>query len=225
MLLFLWTLIVTPIANAGPSPYMWGVGPTVNRIVLPGEHPVGFPKATRVENDEGKNEALLDKTLGDVGLGVHGVLYMKKAQRLSSHAWYSTGAGKYRSPNITFEYDFAGQASSGVTLLGGLGAGLGQQKWTTGGAGTLKMNHYILRAQGAVNYRTKKTCYEMGAFVNWFLPGRQLWDAAGDVAEERVKGGFYPTMGVEATVYYGDFKPPKKGGGKNKGKKKKSGRR
>ena len=76
-----------------------------------------------------KNQALLDKTLGDVGFGVHGVLYMKKTQRISTHGWFSTGAGQYRSPNFTFEYDFVGQASSGVTLLAGLGAGLGTRGW------------------------------------------------------------------------------------------------
>jgi hypothetical protein len=224
MLIFLWSLLVAPIAHAGSGPYMWGVGPMINTIVLPGEHPVGFPKDTRIKDEDGKNQPLLDKTLGDVGFGVHGVLYMKRAQRLSSHAWYSTGAGKYRSPNFTFEYDFAGQASSGVTILGGLGAGLGHQKWTTESAGTLKMNHYILRAQGAANYRTKKNCFELGAYMNWYLPGRQLWDAAGDVAEERVKGGFYPTLGVELTAFFGDFRPPKNGKGK-KSKKKKGGRR
>jgi len=223
MLLLLWTLITIPIASAGSGPYMWGVGPMVNTIVLPGEHPASFPKATRIKDQDGNNQALLDKTLGDVGFGVHGVLYMKKAQRISSHAWYSTGAGQYRSPNITFEYDFAGQASNGVTLLGGLGAGLGAQRWTTDSAGTLKMNHYILRGQGAVNYRTKKNCYEMGAFINWYLPGRQLWDAAGDAEEERVKGGFYPTLGLEGTVFFGDFRPPKTGGKKRR--KKKGGRR
>ncbi len=223
MLLFLWTLLSAPMANAASGPYMWGIGPTVNTIVLPGEHPVGFPKDTRIKDDEGRNQALLDKTLGDVGFGVHGVLYMKKAQRISTHGWFSTGAGQYRSPNFTFEYDFVGQASSGVTLLAGLGAGLGAQRWTTETAGTLKMNHYILRAQGAANYRSKKNCYEIGAFLNWFLPGRQLWDEVGATAEKRVKGGFYPTFGVEGTVFFGDFKPPKKGGGKNR--KKKSGRR
>ena len=221
MLLFLWTMLMSPIANAGPSPYMWGVGPMVNTIVLPGEHPIGFPKATRIKDADGNNQALLDKTLGDVGIGVHGVLYMKRAQRLSSHAWYSTGAGKYRSPNFTFEYDFAGQSSSGVTILGGLGAGLGSQRWTTEDTGTLRMNHYILRAQGAANYRTKKNCYEIGAFVNWFLPGRQLWQEKGASEETRVKGGFYPTMGVEMTAFFGDFRPPKS----NKKKKKKGGRR
>ena len=50
MLLFLWSLLTVSTANASSGPYMWGVGPMVNTIVLPGEHPVGFPKDTRVQN-------------------------------------------------------------------------------------------------------------------------------------------------------------------------------
>jgi hypothetical protein len=52
-----------------------------------------------------------------------------------------------------------------------------------------------------------------------------LWDAAGDVAEERVTGGFYPTLGAELTAYFGDFRPPKNNKAKNGRKKKKGGRR
>ena len=59
-------------------------------------------------------------------------------------------------------------------------------------------------------------------FINWFIPGRQLWDENGTSEEVQVKGGFYPTLGLEGTVFFGDFKPPKKG--KNR-RKKKGGRR
>jgi hypothetical protein len=82
-----------------------------------------------------------------------------------------------------------------------------------------------LRAQGAFNYRTKANCYEFGVFFNMNIPGVQNWDED-EKDTETVRGGFYPTLGIEGTVFFGDFRPPKKGGGKRgKRGKKKGGRR
>jgi len=207
-------------AEAGSSPYMWGVGPTVSTIVYPGEHPMGFPKATRDDDHEvdEDGEPLLKKSRGDVGIGAHGVLYMSKAQRVGSHIWTALGAGGFRSTNFTLEYDFAGTESGGVGVLGGLGVGVGTQRWQTGGAGELKMTTYLGRAQGSVIYRTRRQAYEIAGFFHLCLPGKQRWNASGDPPEEEVTGGFYPHLGIEATAYFGDFTAPKS---KKKKKKKK----
>ena len=223
MLLLLLSTLLPSVAEAKSGPYMWGVGPTVNTIVLPGRHPVGVPKAVKVENDDGKLVNPLDETKTDIGLGVRGVMYMKRTQRFGAHAWYSMGEGNYRSPNLVVTYDFAGEADNGMTVIGGLGGGFGKQKWDTSGVGELSMATYILRAQGAFNYRTKANCYEFGAFVNLNLPGVQTWDEDDKDDDVTVRGGFYPTVGIEGTVFFGDFRPPKKGGGKRG--KKKGGRR
>ena len=211
MLLFLLSLLST--AQAG-GPYMWGVGPTVNTIVVPGQHPAGFPKATK----DADKKPLLDKTGADMGIGGHGVLYMSKTLRFGSHLWYTFGNGGYRSPNWTLDLDFAGKDMSGVGLLAGAGLGLGHQRWATSGEGELKMATYILRGQAAVNYRTKQNMFELALWVNLNIPGRQKWTPAGGQTEE-LAGGWppYPTLGLEATVYFGDFKPP--GSGKKKKKK------
>jgi len=222
MLMILLSLFASP-AVAGSGPYMWGVGPVVNTMVLPGEYPVGFPKETKVENEDGKLKTVLDKTQGDIGVGVHGVLYMKKAQRVGGHAWIQTGGGDFSSQNFTLEYDFAGDAANGVTILAGIGGGFGKQKWRTAGEGELTMNTYILRGQGGVNYRTKRNCYELAGYLNWNIPGKQVWDET-DVDEVDASGGFYPTLGLEATMFFGDFRPPKNRG-TNKRRRKKSGRR
>ena len=223
MLMILLSLFVSP-SLAGSGPYMWGVGPVVNTMVLPGEYPVGFPTQTKEENEEGKNRTRLDKTRGDIGIGVHGVLYMKKAQRIGGHAWIQKGGGNFSSQNITIEYDFAGDAANGVTMLAGLGGGFGKQKWKTGGVGELTMNTYILRGQAGVNYRTKRNCYELAGYVNWSIPGKQTWDETEVTEEVEASGGFYPALGIEATMFFGDFRPPKNRGG-SKGRRKKSGRR
>ena len=221
MLMMLMGLLSNPAA-AAPGPYMWGVGPVVNTMVLPGAHPVSFPADTRVENEDGKKLSVLDKTQGDIGFGVHGVLYMKKAQRVGTHAWFQTGSGEFRSSNITFEYDFVGSSSNGVTVLAGLGGGFGTHRWKTRGEGELKGNTYILRGQAGANYRTRKNCYEVAAYLNWNIPGQQTWEVS-DEDEASISGGFYPVVGIEATMFFGDFKPPKAGASKRRGKK--SGRR
>lgn len=222
MLMLLLGLVGAP-AEAASGPYMWGVGPVINTMVLPGSHPVSFPGDTRVENEAGNKVSVLDKTNGDIGFGVHSVLYMKRAQRVGAHAWFQTGSGDFRSSNLTFEYDFIGNSSNGVTVLAGLGGGFGTQRWRTSGEGELKGNTYILRGQASVNYRTKTTCYEVGTYLNWNIPGKQVWDEI-DGDEVEVGGGFYPVVGIEGTVFFGDFKPPKNGGAKKR-RGKKSGRR
>jgi hypothetical protein len=215
MLLLLLSMLLP--AQAGSGPYMWGGGPTINTIVYPGEHPALFPGKTK---DEDK-KPLLDKTKGDVGIGGRGVLYLGKTQRIGAHLWYSMGGGHYKSPNFTIEYDMAGTDMSGVGLLAGLGAGLGHQRWETPGKGELKSATYILRGQGAVNYRTKRNMFELGIFLNLIIPGKQKWTPVGGETEE-FNGGWpiNPTIGLEANVYFGDFTPPKK---KKKKKKKRRG--
>ena len=224
MMLMLMGLLANPV-HASSGPYMWGVGPVLNTLVLPGSHPVSFPKDTREENEEGNMVSILDKTNSDIGFGVRGVLYMKKTQRVGAHAWLQRGSGDFRGSNITFEYDFEGSSSNAVTVLAGLGAGFGTQRWDTKGAGELKANTYILRGQAGANYRTRRNCYEVAAYLNWNIPGRQLWDTP-DADETEISGGFYPTVGIEATAFFGDFRPPKSGkrGGKAR-RGKKSGRR
>ena len=216
MLLMLWTLLMTPLVQASQGPYMWGVGPTISTIVLPGTHPFNFPDEADAAGFKG--------TGGDVGFGLHGVMYMRATQRFGTHMWYHTGQNGYSSPNLTLEYDFVGSSANGVTVLGGLGGGFGSQSWENEAGSKLKMNTFILRAQGSVNYRTKANCVEIGAFVNMFLPsGQRIEKPNGN--ETDVGFVMYPTLGLEFTAFFGDFKPPKKGKNKRQRRRKKGGRR
>jgi hypothetical protein len=215
MLLMLWTLLLSPFAHAGEGPYMWGVGPTISTIVLPGSHPFNFP-------DEA-DDAGFKATGPDVGLGIHAVMYMRATQRFGTHMWYHTGENGYSSPNLTLEYDFVGSSANGVTVLGGLGGGFGAQRWKNENNDKLKMSTFILRAQGSVNYRTKANCFELGAFVNFFLPSGQSIESK-DGEETEVGFVMYPTFGLEFTGFFGDFRPPKNANKRGR-RKKKGGRR
>ena len=217
MLLLLWTLVMTPFASAQQGPFMWGIGPTISTVVLPGEMPFNFPDEADAAGFKG--------TGGDVGFGVHGVLYMRHTQRFGTHIWYHTGANGYSSPNLTLEYDFVGTAANGGTVLGGLGGGFGSQSWENDNGAKLKMNTFIARGQGSVNFRTPANAYELAAFVNIFFPSGTRIESANGV-EQEAAFVIYPQIGLEFTAFFGDFKAPRKGKkNRNRRNRKRGGRR
>lgn len=228
MLLMLWTLIMTPFASADQGPFMWGVGPTISTVALPAQMPFNFP-------DEAETDKVNFKgTGGDVGFGVHAVMYMRHTQRFGTHMWYHTGANGYSSPNLTIEYDFVGSSANNVAFLGGLGGGFGSQSWKNDAGDKLSMNTFIARGQGSVNFRTHTNMFELAVFLNMFFPSGSVIEPAGnnDVGNgpgKEVDAAFviYPQLGLEFTAYFGDFKPPRKGNKKrrNRRNKKRGGRR
>jgi hypothetical protein len=206
-------LLLMSLLSPAEAAYMWGVGPTVNTIIWPSSYPNGG-LVSKLDND-------MDETTGDLGIGGHGVLYFKKKMRVGSHLWYAFGTGRYRSWNWTVDADLWGIESNSVSVLGGFGAGLGTQRWKDYDHGELTMGTYILKTQGSVTYRTKRQAYELGSYVGILLPGQVDFQPTGGEKESIDgvdSGGFYLQIGLEATVFFGDFKPPKS---KKKKKKKK----
>ena len=95
--------------------------------------------------------------------------------------------------------------------------GFGSQKFTSEtGSAELTMGTAVLRAQIGAYYKTPTSAFELAFFGIYDYPLIQEYTGnAGNTSE--VSGGMYAQFGIEGTVYFGDFKPPKK----NKGKKKK----
>jgi len=193
--------LTTPVAHASQTPYMWGIGPTVNTIVLPGNHPFEFPDVVK--------SAGFKTTGGDVGFGLHGVLHMRKNQRFGTHMWYHVGDNGYSSPNMTLDYDFIGTSANNVHILAGLGVGFGSQSWLKDNGAEFRMNTFIARAQASVGFRSKRNCYQIGAFMNLYVPGDQTINRTNGTQTD-VPFAIYPTLGLEFTTFFGDFKPPKK---------------
>ena len=197
MLLLLWTLIMTPFASADQGPFMWGVGPTISTVALPAQMPFNFP-------DEA--DALTSRVPGDVGFGVHAVMYMRHTQRFGTHMWYHTGANGYSSPNLTIEYDFVGSAANNVAFLGGLGGGFGSQSWENERGDKLSMNTFIARGQGSVNFRTPTNMFELAVFLNMYVPSGSTIELASTKEEVDAAFVIYPQLGLEFTAYFGDFR-------------------
>ena len=193
--------LTTADAHAGRTPYMWGIGPTVSTMVLPGSHPFEFPDAVE--------SAGFKKTGGDIGFGLHGVLHMRKHQRFGTRAWYHVGDNGYSAANATVDFDFVGTSANNVHVLGGLGAGFGSQSWAKETGAEFRMNTFIIRAQSSVGFRSRKNCYQIGAFINVHVPGDQTITRTNG-SQTDVPFAVYPSLGLEFTTFFGDFKPPKK---------------
>ena len=203
--------LLIPTADAANQPYMWGVGPSLSTIALPGEYPFGFP---------GDTNGKLSTTKNDLGIGAHGVLYLQGGQRAASHLTYGSGKN-FNSLAFTVEYDQKLTGSNGVAFYTGVGGGFGNITFKAeDGDQELKTATFIARGNLGAWYRDGTRCYELSTFVQLVIPGNQQFtNAAGDTTEVSdgwtVLGG-YSHLGIEGTVYFGDFTPPKKKKKKNK---------
>jgi hypothetical protein len=222
-------------ANNGPM--MWGVGPTFSTIAFPGGHPLKWPKLSEAdaalmpagELDDNRKITTLDEVRGDMAVGARGVFYFNKEWRggLRTHL-FSAGAN-YNALDFTLEADKMLFNQSRLGAYGGVGLGFGKMKFGAEESDAeLKLSTYLLRGQLGGIYRLKKAAIEVGLFVQPTFPGLQEYTATdGTVAEieglfgskDTGGGGTFWHGGLEATVYFGDFQPPKKKSNKKGGKK------
>lgn len=236
-------LTLTGGALAGSSsPYMWGVGPEVGTIILPFQHPIGFPRivtGTDADGDDvkerlGGESDSFDKTGGDILLGGKGLLYVNKKNRFEGQIGFGLGSGNYRSAEATVEYELVPLSENGVEAFVGAGLGLGSMRWATfcpndlestcpdevENPGELHFSTLLLRASAGVMFRQPTRSYELSAFFHYVVAGNNRFTPQGSATDIDASGGFYPYLGLAGTLYFGDFKPPGEGGKK---KKKKSG--
>lgn len=220
MLLSLLTLLAAP-AHAEQGPYMWGVGPNLGTMIYPGEFPAYYPK---VDIAEGETVAGLadndrpefEQVRGDLIVGARGVMYLDKMSRFGARLNMGLGEG-YRALNFTAEYDFLPVDKNGLSSFVGAGAGFGNMRFEAEDVGELKLATYIFRGQAGLLYRNKTQAYEANVFVQVDLPGGSRFTSIDDVEYET---GFksYGMIGVEGTIYFGDFRPPTEGKKKKKKK-------
>lgn len=178
--------------------WMWGVGPKVGTMALPGQFPMAFPPAVK---DEGE----LAKVRGDVILGVDAVYYANSSTRLGASGAFDVGKGFY-DMSAMIEYNWVTQ-SDALDFILGAGAGAGTMKWTTGQA-SLRVPYYPLRGEIGALIRDQSRGYQGTVFAQYNLPSNHFYtDALG--AEVEVGRGIYFTVGVEVAVMFGDFTPPR----------------
>lgn len=201
LLLFL----ATPEAHADDM-YMYGVGPYLGTIAVPGRYPASFPSET--------NDSLLE-VRNDVELGAMGRVYLDGSNRVGGRIGFGTGFGApYKALNVTVEYDSIRGSSGNFDLHIGAGLGAGMQSFGGENNQKLAMATYLGRAMAGAIYRDKDKAYEFDIVGSLVQPGVQTFtNRDGDKIEienEFLGGAFYWRIGVEVAVMFGDFKPPSK---------------
>lgn len=207
--LALGVLLGAPAEARAARTYMWGVGPRLGTIVLPGHYPTGFPPAV-------KDNTSIEKVRGDVILGVDGEYWADGNNRFGALAGIGTG-GNYLDTHLILKYDRITEMDAIDYFLGG-GVGVGWSRWTGEGEEALRVPNYPFRGEAGLMMRYKRSAWQGVAFAQYNLQGNHyLTDAAGN--ELDVGTGFYLQIGVEVQAIFGDLTPPST---KKKKKRKKS---
>jgi hypothetical protein len=223
-------------ADAGP--YMWGVGPSLSTMVMPGEHPLSWPVAKKIDGDRpavapyGKNdsgrisEPYFEKVRGDVSVGAKGLFYLNKDWRGVAHGQFGFGSN-YRSSQFSLGVDKIIGGESGAFAFVGGGLGVGSMRWeSTQDSAKLKVQNFPLKAQFGGYYKINgKSAVELSIFAQLPMPSIQTL-TTDDGTEIDMGVGLNPLafthFGLELTGYFGDFMGMggKMGKGGKKGKKK-----
>lgn len=195
--------------------YMWGVGPRLGTNVLPGAYPSAFPKIVTddvvdgTENDEVPTP-VIEKVRGDVIFGFEGQYYVDGGSRIGLIGGF-IGGGGFFDAHVIAKYNVVLQSASVDFLFGG-GAGFGTQRWkqrTGDKVGSLRVPYFPLRAEVAGMVRADWLAFQLTPFFQYNVQSKHFYtDDTG--AEIDVKGGFYPTVGIEFAVLFGDYTPPKR---------------
>jgi hypothetical protein len=193
----------------------WGIAPTVGTMAIPGRYPSSFPANAK----DADGEPLVEKVRGDISFGVHGVLYPVRADRLALRGLIGLGIGQpWSSFQATVEYDHALVNTDGFQLLAGAGIGAGTERFSgvdTAPDGYLVANYFPVRAQVSALLRDRTRAYEVSLYGTWHIVADQTYYADQDdegltgADAATVPGAFYAGIGIEASVFFGDFKNKK----------------
>ncbi|MEQ1569406.1 MAG: hypothetical protein ABMA64_27460, partial [Myxococcota bacterium] len=236
-----------PAMAADSGPYMWGAGVKVGTSFLPGRYPYALPPAIagydflengpRAGETEGENK---DRDLDDNGdprfttlnpvgfdlrLGGEGFYGIDAQNRIGAGAGLAFGQ-RYFDGWLTVNYDRVLYEVDNFDFVLGGQVGYGSVKWSGdaelpgGDNESLKMNYYPIRARASAQFLDKTRMYGLGVFVQDAIPARTNYTDL-DANPQDVGGNllFNFMAGIEADVQFGDFKAPKKDGGKKGGKK------
>ncbi len=211
------------------QPFMAGWGVSAHTTLIPLEYPQSFPQIKSGE------ETTFQQVGQDLALGVKGTMFTSRKYRASFNPYYHVGFNdsNYRSLGLNLELDKVAVRERNVWAYYGLGGGTSNIKFVDPNEATLTATQLYLKGQAGAMYFDRTKAYELSAFVTFGTTGREQITKNGTVYEnnglfggdDQLKGSlYYPTIGLQGTVYRGDFRkamknPNKKKKGK-KGKKK-----
>ena len=225
--------------TAEAKPYMWGVGGSVNTMLLPGGYPSTWSKVKKVDgetpnlspytNEKGYlTSPHFNDVRGDIGVGARGLFYLNGTWRGRASGQLAFGEN-FRNSQLMLGVDKVLGGESGAFAFMGGELGFGSQKFSSAeDSAVLKTSTFPLRAHLGGYYKiNQKNAIELSLFVAAPLPMLQTLETDGGEEHEMGVGLNplqYANFGLEASYYFGDFSAPK-GGKKGKKGKKGKGRR
>ncbi len=203
----------------------WGFGPTLGSTILPTRYPTTFPTAARVElpAKDGGTEKVdeLDKVGGDLNIGARINMYPSAYGRIAARTDMGFGTSGFFRWQFTGGYDAVLLKDSGLQVLLGGSIGVGRERFNDRNdvAGlvaddSLKVTYFPLRVDISALLRDKTRAYELGFFSQFHVIGAQDYCAAenctpgteGDGFLDSVAFFYWDILGINATVWFGDFK-------------------
>jgi hypothetical protein len=181
--------------------WMWGVGPKVGTTFLPGRTPVGFPK--EVNDDAG-----LNKTGFDLIIGGNALYYASSTTRLGVDLGADVGGSMFGFHGL-LEYNYVAQQQALDFIFGGE-AGVATTMWNGDESSRLVLNSFPLRAKIGLMARDNSRAYGGSIFGQFDIPSRQIYTMKdGTKMDGGLSAGLYLTAGLEISVLFGDFTPPR----------------
>lgn len=199
--MLLLTLLAAPLALA--DPYMWGVGPALSTVVYPVSFPGSLPTATPAG-------FTFEGARLDVAVAARGLLYLDADSRLGGRVGFGGGGG-WGVRWIGADYERILTSDGRFHFLAGLGTGLGASTFTDETEDQLRATWALARLNLGAIYRNRTQAYELDLFAQYQLPLEHRYLPA-DGAEETLagRGSRYGAVGLELSLYFGDFTPPRK---------------
>lgn len=204
-------LALTPDASAIDYKW-WGAGPQISTMLFPSAYPVSFPAGAKEDSKIG-NDPLVDKVGFDLNIAGRAVLYPTSAGRLGARLQFGLGANAYANQEFTLEYELTLKKQGTLQVLAGGGIGVGHERFhSLQDEGYLNVSYYPIRAEISGLLRDNTRAYELGLWGTYHIAGSQNYYKNAEAepidgnADGVVAGALYFGLGLEATVFFGDFK-------------------
>ncbi len=204
----------------------WGVGPTVGTMIFPVEYPIAFPVMI-VDTGEIGGDPLVAPVKGDLQVGIRGVVYTVKSLRLWAHPLIGGNFSTWGMQELTLGFDGLFIKDGELQFMGGVGVGVGHERFSaTDDFPQFDVSYFPIRGELAGLWRDRTRAYELSIYGTWHIAGESRRfddadDAKGRDGSDFKTGndlGLYVGLGVEASVYFGNFRNKDSGGGHKKKK-------
>ena len=226
----LWLLVGVSFAGQGKKqqgkvqPFMSGWGLSAHSIIIPLEYPQSFPEI------KSGNTPDFSQVGQDIGVGIKGTLFANRKYRASINPYYHHGFNdsNYQALGINLEVDQIAFRDRNIWAYYGLGGGSSNLRFAVDDNNSLSATQIYAKGQVGAMYFDRTKAYEFSVYAKFGTTGRETITRAGETFEnnnflegnDQLKGSlYYPTIGIQGTIYRGDFRKAMKNPKPKKGKK------